>query len=53
MATETETELGSDRDERLGPKTSGRASARLWVAAGLASIALVGSSFSSNCSYST
>jgi len=38
----TETELGSDRDERLGRKTSGRASARLWVAAGLASIALVG-----------
>ena len=32
----TETELGSDRAERMGLKTSGRASARLWVAAGLA-----------------
>ena len=38
----TETELGSDRTERMGRKTSGRASARLWVAAGLALIALVG-----------
>ena len=38
----TETELGSDRAERMGRKTSGRASARLWVAAGLALIALVG-----------
>ena len=38
----TETELGSERAERMGRKTSGRASARLWVAAGLALIALVG-----------
>jgi multidrug efflux system membrane fusion protein len=38
----TETELGSDRAERTGRKTGGRASARLWVAAGLALIALVG-----------
>src|SRR5215468_2067436 len=38
----TETELGSDRVERMGRKTSGRASARRWVAAGLALIALVG-----------
>ena len=38
----TETELGSERTERMGRKTSGRASARLWVAAGLALIALVG-----------
>src|SRR5215472_6187593 len=38
-----ETELASDqRAERMGRKTSGRASARLWVAAGLAGIALVG-----------
>ena len=38
----TETELASDeRVERLGRKTSGRASARLWVAAGLAGIALL------------
>ena len=35
----TETELGSDRAEHMGPKTSGRASARLWVAAGLTLIA--------------
>src|SRR5215470_19661187 len=38
----TETELGSDRAEHMGRKTSGRASARLWVAAGLALIALLG-----------
>jgi membrane fusion protein, multidrug efflux system len=38
----TETELGSDRAERTGRKTSGLASTRLWVAAGLALIALVG-----------
>jgi len=39
----TETKLASDeRAERMGRKTSGRASARLWVAAGLAGIALVG-----------
>src|SRR5215475_6076666 len=38
----TETELGSDRVERMGRKTSGRALARLWVAAGLALIALLG-----------
>lgn len=38
----TDTELGSDRAERMGLKTSGRASARLWVAAGLALIALGG-----------
>ena len=38
----TETELGSDRAERMGRKISGRASARLWMAAGLALIALVG-----------
>ena len=38
----TETELGSDRAERMGRKTSGRASARLWVAAGLVLIALMG-----------
>ena len=38
----TETELGSERTERTGRKTGGRASARLWVAAGLALIALVG-----------
>ena len=38
-----ETELASDeRAERMGRKTSGRASARLWVAAGLALITLVG-----------
>lgn len=37
----TETELRSDRAERTARKTSGRA-ARLWIAAGLASIALVG-----------
>src|SRR5262245_43281425 len=37
----TETEVGSDRAERMG-RTSGRASARLWVAAGLVLIALVG-----------
>src|SRR6516162_9399029 len=37
-----ETELGSDRAEHIGRKTSGRASARLWVAAGLILIALVG-----------
>ena len=37
-----ETELASDeRTERMGRKTRGRASARLWVAAGLALIALV------------
>src|SRR5690348_5117181 len=39
---ETETELGSDRAERTGRNTSGRAFARLWVAAGLVLIALVG-----------
>src|SRR5499425_1182485 len=38
----TESELGSDRAEHMGRKTSGRASARLWVAAGLALIALLG-----------
>src|SRR5262245_35289466 len=38
----TETELESDRAERIGRRTSGRASARLWVAAGLALIALLG-----------
>src|SRR5438045_4631545 len=38
----TKTELGSDRAERMGRKTSGRGSARLWVAAGVALIALVG-----------
>ena len=39
----TETELASDgRAERMGRRTSGRASARLWVAVGLAGIALVG-----------
>src|SRR5215471_16087627 len=39
----TETELASDeRVERMGRKTCGRASARLWVVAGLALIALVG-----------
>src|SRR5215467_9420465 len=38
-----ETELASDeRVERMGRKTSGRASATLWVAAGLVGIALVG-----------
>ena len=38
-----ETELASDeRAERMGRKTSRRASARLWVAAGLALLALVG-----------
>src|SRR5262249_38357894 len=38
-----ETELASDeRAERMGRKSSGRASARLWVAAGLALITLVG-----------
>jgi membrane fusion protein, multidrug efflux system len=38
----TEIELGSDRAEHMGRKTSGRASARLWVAAGLALIVLLG-----------
>src|SRR5262245_61668391 len=39
----TETELASDEQaERIGRRTSGRASTRLWVAAGLAGIALVG-----------
>lgn len=38
----TETELGPDRAERMERKTNGRASARLWVATGLALIALVG-----------
>src|SRR5215472_475522 len=38
----TETDLGSDQAARMGRKTSGRASARLWVAAGLILIALVG-----------
>src|SRR5215475_1948260 len=38
----TETELGSDRTERVGPKISRRVSARLWVGACLALIALVG-----------
>lgn len=38
----TETELGSDRAERMGRKTNGRASAILLVAAGLALIALLG-----------
>ena len=38
----TETDLGSDQAARMGRKTSGRASARLWVAAGLALIALLG-----------
>ena len=38
----TETELGSDRVERMGRKTSGRALARQWVAAGLVLIALLG-----------
>ena len=38
----TKTEPGSERAERMGRKTSGRASARLWVAAGLALVALVG-----------
>src|SRR5215467_7265449 len=39
----TETELASDgRAERMGRQTSGRASAKLWVAAALAGIALVG-----------
>ena len=42
MLTETETELGSDRAERVGRKTRGRASTRLLVAAGLALMALVG-----------
>jgi len=38
-----ETELASDeRAERMGRKTSGRASARLWVAASLAGIVFVG-----------
>ena len=37
----TETELGSDLAERMRRKTSGRASTRLWVAAGLALMALV------------
>src|SRR5499425_1857589 len=38
-----ETELASDeRAERMGRKTSGRASPKLWVAAGLAGIAIVG-----------
>ena len=38
----TETELASDdRVESNGPRTNGRASAKLWVAAGLAGIALV------------
>ena len=40
--TETKTEQGSDRAEPMGRKTSGRASARLWPAAGLALIALLG-----------
>ena len=38
----TETELGSDRAQRMGRKTSGRASTRLWLAAGLALITLAG-----------
>src|SRR5499433_2176690 len=38
----TETEVVSDQAERMGRKTSGRASARRWAAAGLALIALLG-----------
>ena len=38
----TETELGSDRAEPIGRKISGRASARLFAAAGLGLIALLG-----------
>ena len=39
----TGTELASDEQaESNGPRTNGRASAKLWVAAGLAGIALVG-----------
>lgn len=38
----TETQLGPDRAESMERKTNGRASARLWVATGLALIALVG-----------
>src|SRR5215468_11694401 len=38
----TETALGADRAEHMGRKTSGRALARLWVAAGLALVALLG-----------
>lgn len=38
----TQTELGSDQAERMGRKASGRASARLWVAAGLVLITLAG-----------
>src|SRR5215469_8457116 len=38
----TETEVAFDRAEGMGRKTSGRASARLWVIAGLTLIALVG-----------
>ena len=37
----TETELGSDRAVRMGRKSGGRVSARLWVVTGLALIALV------------
>jgi membrane fusion protein, multidrug efflux system len=37
----TETKLGSDRTERMGRKTGGRVSAKLWVAACLVLIALV------------
>jgi membrane fusion protein, multidrug efflux system len=40
MATETELEL--DRTERMGRKTSWRRSTRLWVAAGLAGVVIVG-----------
>src|SRR5215471_11055393 len=39
---ETETELASDRVKTMGRKTSRRATARWWVAAGLALIVLVG-----------
>ena len=38
----TETELESDLAEHMGRKASGRASARLWVAAGLVLTALLG-----------
>jgi multidrug efflux system membrane fusion protein len=41
MATETEL-ASAERAERMGRRINGRASAKLWVAAGLAGIALVG-----------
>jgi multidrug efflux system membrane fusion protein len=41
MVTETEMTSGK-REEKNGRRTNGRASARLWIAAGLAGIALVG-----------